>query len=96
MQLSRTKVRPALVAGSLVLACLIAAPGAAVASGSVSKRIPAHFIYINSSAKDSCGWGIGIAFPKVPRASGYLVKYWDGYWEQLERAAVSQKQVPAE
>lgn len=94
MQISRTKAKLALAAGSVGLACLIATPGAGAATGSVSRRIPAHFIYMNNSAKDSCGWGIGIVFPKVAHASGYLVKYWDGYWKQLESAAVSQKQVP--
>jgi GDSL-like Lipase/Acylhydrolase family len=92
LQRTRPRFLRVLTAVAVVVACVLSVAGG-TAAAAVSKRITATFIYMNNSSGDSCGWGIGIKFPKVPHASGYVVKYWDGYWKQNESATVTPKQV---
>jgi hypothetical protein len=64
-------------------------PGtASAASGPYRMRLPANFVAVSSVSDDRCLWGVGIEFPKVPKATGYSVEYWDGYWGALESGTV--------
>lgn len=58
------------------------------ASGPYRMRIPANFVAVSHVSDDRCYWGVGIEFPKVPKATGYSVEYWDGYWGGLESGTV--------
>ena len=76
--------------GRYVLVALLAALSllpAALALGAGKKpetqKVAAHFVYVSNTINGGCLWGIGIEFSSAPGASSYVVKYWDGYYQQL-------------
>jgi hypothetical protein len=61
----------------LVVAVALLAAGAGGGAGQPRRqKVPAHFVYFNTSQGDSCGWGIGIEFGSVSGAESYTVSYW--------------------
>jgi hypothetical protein len=65
--------------------------GSADASRSRTEKVPAHFVFVTNGI--ACEWGIGVAFSKVWGATGYLVSYYDGYYQKMISTALTPKQL---
>ena len=77
---------------SLAVAALTVAAGAATADTNPTKKVPAHFAYLQAAVGAGCGWSAGLVFPYVKGAIGYRATYWDGYYSKTETTALASNQ----